>query len=262
MGNKQSAPQRRNTDNAEKQLLILIHVVPCTKPKADTALKQYRTNHGVIPVANVPRHLEDAPPPFTETRSGFPHEYRNNEGQEVRTQPFANFVTGPNRAQGPAGQLHEYTIPGPNTQFRFDYDRRCINARQANRPIHPNERANVMGPANGAPRNDPQQMRAAVRVARVNGKEETVVVGVMDHPEGEQRMLQRAPFEPISRQGRQAMERETDEKGRSRTYPPRGVDAAFVQDVEAQYRKVNPPAHPEMRANPRPHPMQRARGAQ
>ncbi|KAF4823197.1 hypothetical protein CGCSCA5_v001996 [Colletotrichum siamense] len=229
MGNKQST-QRRNTDNTEQHL-------------------QYRTPKGPVPAAAIPLHLEDAPAPNTRTRSRYPREYRNNEGQrgQTRTQPIDDFETGPGRAQGPAGRLHEYPIPPPDTQFRFRYDDPCMNAHQVERRIHRNERANVFGPADGRPGNDPMTVRAAVRVAQVDGKDELITAGVLAHPPGNRTGFQRAPIEPLDRQGRQILQRDVDEKGRTRTYPPRGLDAAFVEGVETNHERVHRPTYPQMR---------------
>ncbi|KAK1855583.1 hypothetical protein CCHR01_01758 [Colletotrichum chrysophilum] len=229
MGNKNSTPQRRNTDNTEQQL-------------------QYHTPHGPVSAADVSKHLETVPPPHTRTRSNYPHPYRGREGRGVNeTKTFDDYVTGPGRSQGPTGVMHEYPIPTSGDQFIFQYDRPCQRARQAQRQIHPNERANVMGPINGRPANTPGQTRAAVRVAQVNGEEQSTVVGVMVHPEGNLQRLERAPLEPLSREGRQEMTRHADERGRTRTYPPRGVDAGFVGVIETRFAKERPPAHPQMR---------------
>ncbi|KAF6831568.1 hypothetical protein CMUS01_07304 [Colletotrichum musicola] len=103
---------------------------------------------------------------------------------------FDNYLTGPTRANGPAGQFHEYPIPTPGEPFHFRYGERTINARQARRVIHPNERANVMSPSNGGPRNDPKQTRGVVRVAQMKGRPQGIaVVGVLDHPPGESQRL-------------------------------------------------------------------------
>ncbi|KAK1659854.1 hypothetical protein BDP55DRAFT_772269 [Colletotrichum godetiae] len=229
MGNKQSTPQRRNTDNTEKHL-------------------QYHTVHGPVSAHDVAKHLETVPPPHTRTPSNFPHDFRGREGPvNNETKTFDDYVTGPGRSQGPTGPMQEYAIPQPGEQFNFQFDRRCLNARQAGRVVHPNERANVMGPANGRPGNDPMQTRAAVRVAQVNGDEKIAVVGVVAHPNGNRTGLVRAPLEPLSREGRQELTRHTDERGRMQTYPPRGIDAKVYETAETRSGRVRPPAHPQMR---------------
>lgn len=122
---------------------------------------QYRTNQGAVSAHSVSQQLQNVPVPHTRTRSNFPHVYRNQEGAVGNTtQPFNNYVTGPGRANGPAGQLQKYPIPTPGEPFHFHYGERTINAHQARREIHPNERASVMGPPGGKPRNDPKQRRA------------------------------------------------------------------------------------------------------
>ncbi|KAK7451409.1 hypothetical protein CaCOL14_009370 [Colletotrichum acutatum] len=228
MGNKQSTPQRRNTDNAEEHL-------------------QYHTLHGPVAAKDVSKHLETVPPPHTRTPSRYPHEFRGTQGRGEGPKTFDDFATGPGRSKGPTGPMQEYPIPQSGEQFNFQYDRRPLNARQANRRLHPNERANVMGPADGRPANDAFQTRAAVRVAQVNGGEKMAVVGVMAHPTGDTAKLVRAPLEPLSREGRQEMTRHADERGRVRTYPPRGIDAKVYEDAETRSGRVRPPSHPQMR---------------
>ncbi|KAK2730827.1 hypothetical protein CKAH01_19093 [Colletotrichum kahawae] len=76
MGNKNSTPQRRNTDNTEQQL-------------------QYHTPHGPISAADVSKHLETVPPPYTRTQSNYLHPYRGREGRGVNeTKTFDDYVTG------------------------------------------------------------------------------------------------------------------------------------------------------------------------
>lgn len=133
----------------------------------------------------------------------------------------------------------------PNRQNHFRYDERPLRANQINRPLHPNERANVMGPSGGRPRNDPGQMRAVTRVA-AGGR--NVVVGVMDHPPGNLRGFQRAPYEPVDREGRQAAQRHVDQHLlRQQTVPPRGQDALVVAGFETRYERVRAPRRPGMR---------------
>ncbi|KAK1705860.1 hypothetical protein BDP67DRAFT_186942 [Colletotrichum lupini] len=228
MGNKQSTPQRRNTDNPEDQL-------------------QYHTPRGPVAAKELSQHLESVPPPGTRTRSQYPHAFRGRQDWNTEAKTFDDYVTGPGRSQGPTGPMQEYPIPQPGQQFNFQYDRRAQPAAQANRVLHHNERANVMGPANGQGPNDPMQTRAAVRVAQVSGKEQIAVVGVMAHPPGDPRKLVRAPLEPLGREGRQEMARHADERGRIQTYPPRGIDSQIYADAETRSGRVRPPAHPEMR---------------
>ncbi|KAF5506687.1 hypothetical protein CGCS363_v004137 [Colletotrichum siamense] len=103
MGNKNSTPQRRNTDNTEQQLSV-----------------QYHTPHGPVSAADVSKHLETVPPPHTCTRSNYPHPYRGREGRGVNeTKTFDDYVTGPGRSHGPTGVMHEYPIPTSGDQFNF-----------------------------------------------------------------------------------------------------------------------------------------------
>ncbi|KAJ3949108.1 uncharacterized protein N0V96_000220 [Colletotrichum fioriniae] len=171
---------------------------------------------------------------------------RNTDNTEEHL-VFDDYVTGPGRSQGPTGPMQEYAIPQSGEQFNFQFDRRTQNARQAARVIHRNERANVMGPANGRAANDPIQTRAAVRVAQVNGEEKIAVVGVMTHPDGDHAKLVRAPLEPLNREGRQELTRHTDERGRMRTFPPRGLDAKVIENVETRFANPHPATHPGMR---------------
>lgn len=197
----------------------------------------------------VPEQIRHAPGVNVATPSRYPHGYRNNEGPvNARRQNFETFVTGPGRAHGPPDQLHEYPIPTPGQPHHFLYEQAPARARQVERRLHPNERANAMGPAHGRPLNDAGYTRAVVRTANLDGRQQNVVVGVMDHPPANKRGFQRAPVEPLNRQGRQEAARHVDnERSRVRTYPPRGIDAERVGNVERNHHRERRPAHPQYR---------------
>lgn len=211
--------------------------------------QQYRTNRGPVPMHMVPQQIRHAPGVNAATPSGYPHGYRNNEGPAgARRQNFDNFVTGPGRAHGPPGQLYEYPIPTPGQPHHFRYEQRPARAQQVERRLHPNERANTMGPAHARALNDVGQTRAVVRTTNHGGWRQNVVVGVMDHPPGNMRGFQRAPIEPINRQGRQEATRHLDNQlSRIRSYPPRGIDAERAGNVERNYQRERRPAHPHYR---------------
>ncbi|KXH65694.1 hypothetical protein CSAL01_12820 [Colletotrichum salicis] len=120
MGNKQSTPQKRNTDNPEEQL-------------------QYHTPRGPVAAKDLSQHLESVPPPGTRTRSQYPHNFRGTQGRDEGAKVFDDYVTGPGRSQEPTGPMQEYPIPQPGQQFNFQYDRRTQPAVQANRVVHHNE---------------------------------------------------------------------------------------------------------------------------
>ncbi|KAK0618875.1 hypothetical protein B0T14DRAFT_432759 [Immersiella caudata] len=220
MGSGNSTPQRRNTDGEESQL-------------------QYRTNRGPIPAHIVPQQIDGAPPIGAETDSGYPDRYHNREGpRNNRQQNFETYTTGPGRAAPGAlqGRLHEYPIPTSGTVQRFDYDRPSARLRQVvyRANLHPNERAFV---ARQDPLNDPGATRAVVRIVAGNdGLVRNEVVGVIAHPHGNPQGFDRAPVEPINRQGRQEAARHQDmqQSARQLTYPPRRVDAEWVAGVEGR----------------------------
>ncbi|KAK4446718.1 hypothetical protein QBC34DRAFT_411221 [Podospora aff. communis PSN243] len=226
MGSGNSTPQRRNTDQDGVQSQL-----------------QYRTNRGPIPVNIVPQQVQNAPLPGPHIRRDrYPKEHRNEEGPRGNThQNFETYTTGPGRAAPGAagGRLHEYPIPTAGTVRPFDYDQRPARLQQVmyREALHPNERAFV---ARQPPLNDPGATRAIVRTVDAgDGRpEQKVVVGVVAHPHGNPQGFERAPVEPINRQGRQGAVRHQDMQngGRQLTYPPRGVDAEWVAGVERRGR--------------------------
>lgn len=146
------------------------------------------------------------------------------------------------------GELTEYPIPTPGEPFHFRYGENAVPARKMQRQLHPNERANVMGPSEKLPRNDAMKTRAITRQSNAGGSAHNEVVGVVSHPPGSRTALERAPMEPIDRSGRQAAQRHTDKDlNRVQTIPPRGYDAADLARFEDKYKRERRPAYPKMR---------------
>jgi hypothetical protein len=83
------------------------------------------------------------------------------------------------------------------------------------------------------PLNDPGATRAITRIADVNGDQQSVPVGVSQHPPGNKRGLDRAPIEPMDRDGRQVVVRHADRRmAQSRSSHDRGVPASRFAAIE------------------------------
>ncbi|KAK2813484.1 hypothetical protein FQN49_008307 [Arthroderma sp. PD_2] len=154
---------------------------------------QYSTPRGNIPATvaagSIRRDLEN-----TRTRSGYPGEYRNNEGPAGdRHALFEGFQTGR------GATLHEHPVRRPH-EPHFEPLRNRPRLHQLENPIHPNDRGRVVR----APHNDPGPFRAVTSSSHNN------LVGVTYHPTGDRRGFREATLEPIDRQGRQDAQRHRD----------------------------------------------------
>lgn len=163
-----------------------------------------------MPARVLDDQVQRAPRPGEGRRGAYPREYRNQEGATHESRQ--NFQDWERRG---AGQLHEYPVT-TTEQRPFDYQRRPARAEQVGRPIHPRDRARLAR----QPLNDPGPIRA------VTGQDQRVI-GAMAHPEGNRRGYERAPLEPLDRQGRRDAVRYQDSRGysdhnrTSSTWPPR-----------------------------------------
>lgn len=167
--------------------------------------KQYHTSRGNIPVSLADQSVASAPAPGVRTRSRYPRDYRNNEGES--DSPQRNFHSWETRQ---AENLTEYVVKQPG-QRPFNYDRRAASAQQVQRPVHPNDRRRVVQ----NPPNDPGPFRA------VTTHDQKHVVGAMFHPVNNPIGYQRAMIEPLDRQGRQHMEQQRYRDAlRHDTHPP------------------------------------------
>ena len=158
-----------------------------------------------MPAVIAQQTITRGPSPGKKTKSGYPRQYRNEEGHGETKRH--NFDT--REEYGGLGQLHEYPVKS-SEGTPFDYDRGTARAKQVEQPIHPNDRARVAQ----KPYNDASTFRA---VSNESGN----LVGVTCHPKGNRRGHERAYCEPLDKEGRRKVSRYKDANGHAKTYPLR-----------------------------------------
>ncbi|KAJ4137300.1 hypothetical protein NW768_002883 [Fusarium equiseti] len=204
---------------------------------------QYFTPRGDVPAKVVSQQVQEVQiDPNQVNKQGYPHEYGNEEmlnGQTYKTfQPFEQ--------RNRPSEVPLYEVP---VNSRMNLDKKATPYRtvqkRENEPLHHNDRARVVRNE----LNDPGPLRGVVAVER---KTETNygVQGVIYHPQGDTKRFERAPMEPLSREGRQYLRRfnDDDDPHRVTTWPPRDEDSEDLAMYEARYKKVRaarPPPVPK-----------------
>ncbi|KAK8006969.1 hypothetical protein PG989_000959 [Apiospora arundinis] len=170
-------PRRANTDLRENSM-------------------QYNSPRGNIPHRVAQATAAAAPPPKPPTRSKYPREYRNQEGNTENPRIiFEPWETRGGTAKAPT-KYTECPV-APQAVQRFDYNRRCASAAKVDRPVHPNDRKRlVQTPPNDA---------GVLRVITVQGKPDQVM-GTIYHPEDNKHGFQRSMIQPLDRVGRQTVQ--------------------------------------------------------
>ncbi|RSL94798.1 hypothetical protein CDV31_014162 [Fusarium ambrosium] len=193
---------------------------------------QYWTPRGSIPAKIVNQQTQELHHVVPAQNGRFPKEYRNDEDHGPNFHPYE-------RRNNPA-QRRLFEVP-VNTRMEIGA-RPAPMARVQNREnLHPNDRAR----AARNELNDPGPLRGVV-AAGPDGTPHGVV-GVIYHPEGNLRGYNRAPVEPLDRQGRQQMRRFADDAADARrvgTWPPRDEDADDLATYETRYAQVRRPRNP------------------
>ena len=174
-----------------------------------------------------------APDPRDTRRSGYPSEYRNREGREPNVRQ--NF-----RDDEIRGGERLYEVPVGSRDF--DFDRRTATLQQVRRAepanVHRNDRDRIVR----NPPNDPGPHRAVV-AARPAGGPSRGPIGVMTHPVDNPRGYDRAPLEPIGREGRGQQARHYDVRDSNHSsWPPRGEPSGGLTRMEENYERREPRA--------------------
>ena len=132
--------------------------------------------------------------------------------------------------------LHEVPIA-----TRHDMARRTAGLNQVNATINRNDRDRPIR----QPLNDPGPFRGIVPVDQQTGQVYPLA-GVNYHPEDNPRGFNRAPLEPMDREGRQFMNRYNDDAAnpcRVTTWPPRDEDGDDLSTYEERYHQDRRPRH-------------------
>jgi hypothetical protein len=172
-----------------------------------------------------------APDPRDTRRSGYPTEYRNQEGRPPNVR--SNFEP---REIRPGESLYEVPVRAQN----FDFDRRTATLQQVRRAdpavVHRNDRDR---PVRNPP-NDPGPHRA-VMAARPTGGDARGPLGVISHPRDNPRGYDRAPLEPIGRDGRGQQARHSDLRDSNHaSWPPRGEPSGSLSRMETSFERREP----------------------
>ncbi|KAH7256282.1 hypothetical protein BKA59DRAFT_521601 [Fusarium tricinctum] len=195
---------------------------------------QYWTPQGVLPAKTVEQQAREVVDYQANTNKAlYPHIYRNEEGIVETRQNFQSYELGyePDRKE-----LYEVPV-----NSRLDLSKKPAKASsiKLQERCHPNDRGRVVC----NPVNDPGTYRGVV-VADCDTGRNYGVAGVVYHPEGSTRRLDRAPIEPLDREGRQYLRRFADDSAdpsRVTTWPPRDEDAQDLETYEDRYKKVRRP---------------------
>ncbi|KAK4032407.1 hypothetical protein C8A01DRAFT_41149 [Parachaetomium inaequale] len=194
---------------------------------------QYRTSRGPLAARVVDDEVRRAPDPRDTRRSGYPSEYRNQEGRPPNTR--RNFREDEVRD---GERLYEVPVGSRD----FDYDRRTATLQQVRRAdpatVHRNDRDRVVR----NPPNDPGPHRAVV-AARPTGGPSRGPIGVISHPPDNPRGYDRATLEPIGRDGRAQQARHRDvHDGNHSSWPPRGETSGGLTRMETSFDRREPRA--------------------
>ena len=165
--------------------------------------QQYKTSEGNIPTQVFTHAVQTAP--SRRGKSGYPREYGNKEGPFE--DPRKNFEDWERRG---ADVFHEVPTTLPHRE-KFDFEKRKVGYVKMQAPIHPKDRARVIR----EPRNDPGALRA------ITDSRHQHVYGVNYHPPGDTRGNNRAPLEPLDRQGRMILNQHNDQRSSQGTWPTR-----------------------------------------
>ncbi|GKU06625.1 hypothetical protein FLAG1_10825 [Fusarium langsethiae] len=198
---------------------------------------QYFTPRGEIPATVVEQQVREVViNPNSNNKRGYPHEYGNEEKgpNDTIRQNFQAFEQR-NRTE----EVRLYEVP---INSRMNMDKKTTPFMKE--PPHRNDRARVMRKEP----NDPGAFRGVAAVERPSGRNYGVA-GVIYHPEGNTKGFERAPMEPLNREGRQYLRRFADDDGDHRvtTWPPRDEDAEDLTLYEGRFLK-------ERAARPKPVP--------
>lgn len=131
-----------------------------------------------------------APPPETETKSGFPKVYRNEEGRAPNIRHNFEDWEGPRRSKGKE-DYHEYPV-APSPRQAFNYNEKSAPARKVEARVHHNDRKRVVEEKY----NDPGAIRAIIT------EDQNRTVGALYHPDGNLKAYERATLQPLDRHGR------------------------------------------------------------
>ncbi|KAF5020724.1 hypothetical protein F66182_7226 [Fusarium sp. NRRL 66182] len=195
---------------------------------------QYYTPRGVIPAQVVEEQAHEVviDPNGRDRRGFYPHVYGNIEGGKRHLfQPFEQ--------RNKVDKTPLYEVP---VGSRMDMSKKSASVKQVNyrENINRNERARVVQKE----LNDPGFLRGVVALNSDTG-ESCGVAGVMYHPEGNTCGFERAPLQPLDREGRQYLRRFADDSAdphRVTTWPPRDEDGGELAEYEDRYRQVRRPA--------------------
>ncbi|KAM0434877.1 hypothetical protein ACHAQK_008572 [Fusarium lateritium] len=196
---------------------------------------QYWTPQGSLPTKTVEKQAREVVDPRTNTNTAlYPHEYRNDEGATGQT--TKNFQ--PYEVGYDPDKKRLFEVP---VDSRFDLSKKPARVGRilAQEMCHQNDRGRVVC----NPVNDPGTSRGVIAVDRDTGRNYGVA-GVIYHPEGSSRGFNRAPIEPLDREGRQYLRRFADDSAdphRVTTWPPRDEDAQDLETYEDRYKKVRRP---------------------
>ncbi|KAM5349004.1 hypothetical protein ACJ41O_008827 [Fusarium nematophilum] len=205
---------RRNTDEEQRNM-------------------QYHTPRGNLPAQMVDQQVREITDFSNLNPTLYPKEYRNTEPNGPPFQPFEKRDAG--------GERTFYEVP---VNSRIELPKRparlqVIERRERN--VHPNDRARIVDTRV----NDPGVFRGIVK-ADPNTGEPRGLAGVIYHPEGNPRGFDRAPMEPLDRDGRQCLRRCAEDGlgHRVTTWPPRDEDASDLTTYEDRYAQVRRPRNP------------------
>ncbi|OBS26296.1 hypothetical protein FPOA_00236 [Fusarium poae] len=186
---------------------------------------QYFTPRGEIPAKVAEKQVRDVViDPNNIKRNRYPHEYMNEEGpnDDDKHAIFAPFE----KRNRPVAEVGLYEVP---LNSRMNLDKKSMPVL----PPHFNDRARV----ERKEPNTPGAFRGVATVDKHTGRNYGIS-GVMYHPEGDINGFERAPMEPLSREGRQFLRRFADDEGDHRvtTWPPRDEDANDLASYEERFK--------------------------
>lgn len=153
---------------------------------------QYHTPRGSIPAQMTTHSAQNAPAPGPKTKSRYPSQYRNEEGQGANVYPL--YHPWETRGAHSEGLVeHPTKLHG---QPGFDPHRKAKSKTAVEVVIHKNDRKLVVAnpPNNAGP------------FRTVTNQSHQVVMGVNYQPGGNATGYARAPLAPRDRQGRQQLE--------------------------------------------------------
>ncbi|KAJ4016347.1 hypothetical protein NW752_003469 [Fusarium irregulare] len=208
---------------------------------------QYFTPRGELPARVVNQQVQEVPIGMKQDqgkKKDFPHKFRNDVEEHPNGQKYRTFEPFEQR-----NRPEEVTLLEVPVNSRVNLDKKVVGFRTVQKreatPVHHNDRARVVRNE----LNEPGPFRGVVAVDDKTGTNYGVQ-GVLYHPEGDTQRFERAPMEPLSREGRQYINRfkDDDDPHRVTTWPPRDEDGDDLAIYERRHQKVRaskPPPQPK-----------------